>query len=1062
MPYLTPNQARLRDDIRGLIKGEIRCDEITLQLNSTDASILQIRPQGIVWPHNIDDVVAVVSYASQKSIPIHIKGLGTGTTGEALGSGIVLDFTRFMRRVVSLEHEAVTIQPGIIRNRLNHMLAKIQRRQFGPVSGFSPTTTIGSILARNGAGSNWLQYGFPSDHLLGLKVVLANGSILTLDRDKLPQAMEEPKKDSAAHVILKSPLTQRENDLGKGISLARGVLLGEEHAIADKIHRILVSNSEAIDAFSQFPETNRSGYRCHDVLKGPDQRNIDLCSLLAGSEGTLGIIVEAKLKTVSLPKRTAGAVLFFNGLEKAILSVESILPFSPVLCELIDRRRLTMIREGFPRFKNFLPIEAEAAIFVELNAGTIGHPFDDEEIRSHLSQLIETLQDNEGLCYDAIKFDSPGSFDLLDQLMHCAELILYRMQRSVQALPLFDDLAVPLPSLRQFLLDILALLRRHGITASISGHVGQGHLRVHPIIDLTQDQLVRSLTRLVEDVYSLTWKYKGTISSEFGTGLLKSQFLSDQFAEAMPIFRQIKEAFDPDNLLNPGKVIPGRTPWRHYIRKGLASRGSDFEDRQKNEDENSSVFSTKSSLSRENEELPESERLSSQLEMQLKWEPQQIFESTYRCNGCGDCLRLTPDRSNRMCPLFRRYMDEEAAPRAKANLLRGILENDLKLETLTTSKAKEVADRCFHCQMCSFECPAEVDVSQLAFRCKSAYVAAHGMPLDDLFFSRIDKILPWLSMISCPVNWALSTKWTRWLIEKTLQIPQNRTFPKLAKVTFLRRTQWTTLMSKPKSHTETRVALFIDTYANHFDTKLAELAVRILEHNGLEVYIPSRQRSSGLTAFTAGSIDRTERLARHNTRLLADLIRQGYRVVTLEPASASCLTKEYRYLVEGIDTALVSSNVVDFCNFLLERHREGKLRTDFNAVRGMVGYHAPCRSISNTVRRVDTVVPGEELLRLIPELDVRRIEQGCCGLAGTYGLRQKNHRRSLQIGMKLFKELRQPEINFGATDCCACQLQMEHGVNNKPTYHPIRFLAFAYGLETEFEQPFKTIIQNGS
>lgn len=1052
MPYLTSIQARLRDDIRGLIKGEIRCDEITLQLNSTDAGILQVRPQGVVWPHDIDDVVAVVSYASAKNIPIHIRGLGTGTTGEALGNGIILDFTRFMRRIVSLEHEAVTVQPGIIRNRLNHTLAKIHRRQFGPVSGVSPATTIGSVLARNGAGPNWLQYGFPSDHLTGLKVVLPNGSVLTLDRDKLPQAMEESKKDSAAHVILKSPLTQQENDVDKGVSLARGVLLGEEHAIADKIHRILLSEQKSLDALSGLPETNRCGYRCHDVLKGPDRRNVDLCSLLAGSEGTLGIIVEAKLKTVPLPQRAAGAVLFFSGLEKAILAVESILSFSPVLCELVDRRRLTMIRDGFPRFKNFLPIEAEAAVFVELDAGTVQNPFDERDVQARLSQLIGTLRDKEGLCYDAIKFDLSGSFHLLDQLMHCAELILYRMQRSVQALPLFDDLAVPVPALRQFLLEILALLRRHGITASISGHIGQGHLRVHPIVDLKQEQLVRSLESLAEDVYALTWQYNGTISSEFGTGLLKSQFLPDQFSKTMPIFRRIKETFDPDCLLNPGKVVPDQSSWSRYLRKGLAFRGSDFEERRENTAEDSNSFSTKISFAPEDEPQPENETLSSQLELQLKWEPRRIFESTYRCNGCGDCLRLAPDRSNRMCPLFRRYMDEEASPRAKANLLRGVLEHDLRLETLTTEKAKEVADRCFHCQVCSFECPAEVDVSQLAFRCKSAYVAAHGMSLDDLFFSRIDKILPWLSMISCPVNWALSTNWTRWLIEKILQIPQSRTFPKLAKVTFLGRTQWAALMSKPKFHSETRVALFVDTYANHFETKLAELAVRILEHNGLDVYIPSRQRSSGLSAFTAGSLDRTERLARHNTRLLADLIRQGYQVVTLEPASASCVTKEYRYLVEGIDAALVSSNVVDFCQFLLDRHQEGKLRTDFKAISGVAGYHAPCRSISNTVRRVDAPVPGEELLRLIPELDVRRIEQGCCGLAGTYGLRQKNHRRSLQIGMQLFKELRQPEIDFGATDCCACRLQMEHGVDSKSTFHPIHFLAFAYGLEAKLEQ----------
>lgn len=185
MPYLTPNQARLRDDIRGLIKGEVRCDEITLQLNATDAGILQVPPQAVVKPRDIDDVSTLVKYAAEKKLPVHVRGMGTGTTGESLGSGIVIDFTRSMRRVISLEHEAVTVQPGIVRSRLNHTLQKIHRRQFAPTSGFGVATTVGSILSRNGAGINWLQHGFASDHILALKFVLASGRVLTLKRDDL-------------------------------------------------------------------------------------------------------------------------------------------------------------------------------------------------------------------------------------------------------------------------------------------------------------------------------------------------------------------------------------------------------------------------------------------------------------------------------------------------------------------------------------------------------------------------------------------------------------------------------------------------------------------------------------------------------------------------------------------------------------------------------------------------------------------------------------------------------------------------------------------------------------
>jgi Fe-S oxidoreductase len=400
-------------------------------------------------------------------------------------------------------------------------------------------------------------------------------------------------------------------------------------------------------------------------------------------------------------------------------------------------------------------------------------------------------------------------------------------------------------------------------------------------------------------------------------------------------------------------------------------------------------------------------------------------------------------------------MEEDAAPRSKANLLRGILEGELELETLTLDKAKEIADYCFQCGMCRIECPAEVDVSNLAFRCKSAYVAAHGLSLEDRFLSRLDTVLRLLAMISCPVNWATSNSISRWLMEKILQIPQSRTIPKLAKVSFLTRIQWSNWLVKPQqeqSSTKKRVALFIDTFANHFDTKLADLAVRILEHNGFNVYVPPQQRPSGAVSFAVGHFDRAERLARYNSLLFADLIRQGYHAVTLEPVSASCMTQDYRNIFDDIDTALVSSHVVDFCDFLLQQYHLGQLRLDFvpNSLTTdkTIGYHTPCRSIALTTHRVDVPTPAEELLRLIPDLNVRRIEQGCCGMAGVYGFKRKNYRRSLRIGVALFRELRIQEIDFGVSDCNACCLQMEHGTGKK-VFHPIRLLAAAYGIRDQ-------------
>jgi Fe-S oxidoreductase len=292
----------------------------------------------------------------------------------------------------------------------------------------------------------------------------------------------------------------------------------------------------------------------------------------------------------------------------------------------------------------------------------------------------------------------------------------------------------------------------------------------------------------------------------------------------------------------------------------------------------------------------------------------------------------------------------------------------------------------------------------------------------------------------------LSNPISRWVIDKTLGIPQGRKLPSLSKISFLGRTQWSKRYAAPPSATEHKVALFVDTFGNHFNTKLADLAVKILEHNGITVHIPLRQRASGIMAYAVGHADRAARLARHNTLLFGDLIRQGYDVVTLEPASAACITKDYRCLIDEPDSELVSTKVVDFCDYLFRLHGEQRLRLDFQPIRKTVGFHAPCRSIANGSGRIDDSTAAQELLGLIPELNVRRIEEGCCGMAGSFGLKKENYRLSLQIGRGLFRKLRDDDIDFGATECSSCRMQMEHAVA-KPTFHPIYLLATAYGLE---------------
>ena len=1012
MPLTAAQQTRLREDLRGLIKGDVRCEEITQQLYATDASILQSQPVCVVCPRNAEDVVAVVRYAAEAEIPIHARGAGTSLTGESLGEGIVLVFSRYMRRILETGDDFVTIQPGLLRRRLNGIIGQSQHRLFGPLAGNVSSASLGSILARNGAGLHYLRYGLPSDHLVSMTVVLANGDLLTLDRNSLIQPLQ-----------------------GDGsVALAQEIAYGKEYVYAGKVARILDdrSNEQRAESAKQL-SVSRTGYAEHAVLRGESEPFVDLARLFTGSEGTLGITVEATLKTVSLPHRKSAAAFFFNGLSQAIEAVSVVLPLRPVLCELIDRRRLNMVRDWDARYRPLIPADAEAALLVELDAGTLEAPMSIDDCREQLKHMIDLVQTKQ-LCYHALRVNTEEDFQLFDQVIRRSELALGRLHSSMQPIPLFDDVAVPTDALNSVVSELLTLLQQHKITASLSGHAGQGHLRIHPLLDLAQPDSMSMLAPLAESVYAMILRYGGTVSSEWGTGLLKSQFLPQQFPHLLPLFRKIKETFDPQYLLNPGRVIPHETDWTANIRHGLEKRGHAPPNPQ---------WSSGSRLVKQKSQKRET--TASQVEIQLKWEPSYIFEPTYQCNGCGECLRF--DRQSRICPLFRGTATIEFAPRSKADLLRGILEQDIDLETLTGGRAKEIADTCFQCRMCDIECPSEIDINVLAFRSKAAYVAAHGLPLDDLIVSRLDNILYWLTPVSGIFNAAMRSRSVRWLFEKMFQIPQRRVLPALSRRSYLNRIRWSSWRHRllPEQTDKERVALYVDMFDNYFDPQLAELAVQILEHNGFSVHVPLRQRPSGLHSFSVGHADRAERLARYNTAQMSELIRLGYKIITLEPASASCLMKDYRHLPDHKDSGLTAENVFDFCSFVYRQHQLEKLREDFGSVPYRVGYHAPCRGLAMSASLATDAMPAEMLLRLIPDLDVYRIERGCCGMAGFWGCQQKNYRHSLQIGTPLFRALRQSDIDFGVSDCSACCAQMTHG-SRKRAVHPIRLLAAAYGF----------------
>jgi FAD/FMN-containing dehydrogenase/Fe-S oxidoreductase len=1003
MAELDQKRERIQDDLRGLIAGDVRCDDIFSQLYSSDSSIYEIRPLGVVRPRSTRDVVACVQYAAEKQIPIHARGAGTGVAGESLGPGLVLDFSRYLRRIIHADSETVRVQAGLTQERLNWYL-RTRGRLFGPDPGAGITSTIGGLLAIDGAGPHWLKYGSARHHVLGLKVVTAAGEVLDLGE---PSARVPSRIATGSNAGTNS--RPGADSLAEAGRPNKNELL--RRRLDGQIHRLLTPHRDLIRKMQPRNSPNRCGYNLIDAISDGE---VNLIKLLVGSEGTLALVTEATLATQPLPAHRGVALLLFDGLEKASRAVGLILPYRPSACDLLDRRHLTLARESEVRFDLLVPRETEAVLLVEFDGP------EQHEVRDRIDQLVDQVRQRKRVAFGSRQAFDTAELELFQRLADRVQPGLFRMKTAARPVPVVEDIAVPPEDLSRFLVRVQNVLKKHEVTAGLFCHAGQGQVHIHPFLDLTRAEAVQTMRRLADDLYQEVLDVGGTISAEHACGLSRTPFVRRQYGDLYEVFRQVKRIFDPHGVFNPGKIV-GDDP--NLLTKNLRS-----------------VVVPPSDVKETPGQTPDSDSLRDLLEVQLNWDPGQVAGVARMCNGCGDCRSRAPDV--RMCPIFRIQPAEEASPRAKANLIRGILTGQLDLATLGSEEFKAVADLCVHCHMCAMECPSLVDIPKLMSEGKAAFVAANGLDHGDWAAAHFDRLAAFGSSIGPLTNWALGNRQMRWLIEKTLGIAQGRKLPRVASRSFVRRAARRRL-TRPVRRSGRKVAYLVDTFANHCDPQLAEAAVAVLEHNGTAVFVPPDQKQAGMAAIASGALDLAQRIARHNVSLFAEAVRQGYHVIATEPSVIVCLQREYPNLVDDADVELIAKNCSEMGTYLWRMHMQGELQLDFKPVNATLGYHMPCRL---KVLRVGS--PGENLLRLIPGLTVHRHEEGCSGMAGTFGIKSRNYRKSLRAGRPLITRLRDPGIQAGTTECCSCRMQMEQGTT-KPTIHPIKLLALAYGLMPE-------------
>jgi FAD/FMN-containing dehydrogenase/Fe-S oxidoreductase len=1010
-------RGRIAEDLKGFFQGELHFDALTRTLYSTDASIFQVQPMGVAVPRDEADVQALVRYAAEQRLPLVPRGAGTGVAGEALGSGLVVDLSQHFRQIVEVGTDTVRVQPGVTLRDLNARLER-EGRRFAPDCASADTCTLGGMLATNASGSRLLKHGYTRDHVAALRVVLDNGDAVSAARVGAWSGDQAPTlRDQAPTLRDQAPTLggQAPPSGDKAATLGDKTATQEDgngihwHDIVSTVTVLLEQNAELIRGGGPRTPFDRCAYHLRDVLR---DGLLDMPRLLVGSEGTLGVFTEATLRTVPLAAGQALVLLGFASIEAALEAVQRALPGGPSACELIDRRLLSLARTSEAgRVAAVVPPEAEAVLLVEYEADT------PRAARDAVLELADRLYRTDRLALCAAPAFEPDAIDRLWQIREVALPSLYSLRGGSQPVPFIEDVAVPLDELPRYLHGVQEVLKQHETTASFMIHAGTGQVHARPFLNLDRPEEVARLTAIAEAVHTLALQLGGTISTQHGTGLARTPWVARQYGPLFPLFRQVKAIFDPHGIFNPGKIVgpdPQLPPWPLRTAAPLQA------------------------------DLPA---------RVLRWQPGDVRKESASCNGCGQC-RIDA-ATQRMCPIFHATHSEAAAPRAKANLLRHLLQEKTDPRLLSSDDVRGIADLCVNCKMCALECPAHVNVPKLMLEAKAANVAEHGLDRKDWFQARTETFARLGSAFAPLVNHFLASPSFRWVLEKLIGLSRERRLPRLAARPFLRRALRKGWSRKPRS-SRPRVAYFVDVYANYVDPQIAEAVVAVLHHNGIDVYVPPDQHGCGMAALAYGDVETAREAAEHNLRLLGDVAREGYRIVCSEPTAALMLRRDYLDLVEDPDAQLVAAQTVEFTTYLWGLHQAGKLRTDFRPLDLALGHHVPCH-----LKALHHPPAAPALLSMIPGLRVHTIDVSCSGMAGTYGLRAENYHTSQAAGRRMLLELQRPRVLFGSTECGTCRMQMEDGAG-KRTLHPAQYLALAYGImpaaERRLTEPLQELV----
>jgi FAD/FMN-containing dehydrogenase/Fe-S oxidoreductase len=958
------------------ITGDVFFDSFNRGRYATDASFYQIMPAGVVVPRTVDEALRTLAICRDDGRIVTPRGGGTSQCGQTVSDGVVIDVSKHLNRILSIDiaNRTCVVQPGTVLDDLNRQLKK--HGLWFPVDvSTASRATIGGMAGNNSCGGRSLRYGTMRDNTRAIDAALANGSVLHFG---------EVSRDLSAA-----------NSSGDGVALFCDMLdLGKR---------------EAAEITERFPKVQRrvGGYNLDALV--PRNTPNNMAHLLVGSEGTLAFTTQVELKLWPVIRNKVLGVCHFGSFYEAMDAAQHLVKLRPIAVELVDRTMLALGRD----IAMFEPIigmavrgDPDAVLIVEF-----AEEDQNENIRrlKALSELMADLGFGWGnptrKWGGVVEIIEPGLQTAIAEFRAAGLNVMMSMKQEGKPVSFVEDCAVPLPHLADYTERLNAIFAKHGTRGTMYAHASEGCLHVRPVLNLKLEKDVKAMRAIAEETFEMVREYKGSHSGEHGDGLVRSEFHETMFgSRIIADFREVKHRFDPDNVLNPGKIVDAPA----MDQRALFRYPPDY-----------SV---------------------AELKTALDWSAYPGAGGGFQgavemCNNNGACRKL---EGGVMCPSYRATRNEKDVTRGRANTLRLAISGQLGQDALASDAMMDTLKLCVSCKACRHECPTGVDMAKMKIEVLAARVASHGLSFGDRLVGYLPRYASLAARFAPLANWRNNSPLLRKLFEKFAGISARRALP-----------VWRRDVFRPEAEAigpaEGReVVLFADTFNRAYERENLEAALRVLVAGGYRVHLPTpvdggRPLCCGRTFLSAGLVDEARAELDRLVSTYAPFAARGVPIIGLEPSCLLTLRDELLSLRSDGAAKAVSAHALLFEEFLVREAEAGLLRLPLGPVDSKAVVHGHCHQKS-----FGAFKPVEQALRLVPELKVEMIESSCCGMAGAFGYGADTYQASMEMAeLSLLPAVRGADAAaLIVADGTSCRHQIADGTD-RAALHVARVLAMS-------------------